>query len=184
VIALAVIGGFFLVAVSFAIAIPTFLAAKQRAASDGSAWFQGGVPYSWSPTTIDNDEANTTLDAAWQTPGPTVDGFYPCVFVLQVNEPAGANLTAGEWLASVATTASAAGWPSQDISLSNGAPALSVRIPWAIGKSRLSSKIPISEYRIYVAQGGEFYEIGFMTPAGNFASEQPSAAEVMDNFAG
>jgi hypothetical protein len=113
-----------------------------------------------------------------------VDGFYPCVFVLQLSGAAGANQTTGEWLANVASAAAATGWPTQYITLSNGAQALSVRIPWGLGKSRLSSKVPISEYRIYVAQGGEFYEVGFMTQAGKYASEQPSVATVMVNFAG
>ena len=86
-----------LAAVMFAVAIPTFLSTTR--ASSGATWFNGGVPSDWVPTTVNELASNEVLEAAWRTPGPTVDAFFPCVFVVRVDMTGSSNVSTGAWFA-------------------------------------------------------------------------------------
>jgi hypothetical protein len=170
------------VLVIFAVAIPTFLSTT-RAAS-GTAWFNGGVPSDWVPATVDGLASNEVLEAAWRTPGPTIDGFVPCAYVVQVEVTGSSDVSTDAWFAGLASEAASRGWQSQQVVLSDGAPALSVYIAWGTGDDHSASNVPISEYALYARLGTGFYRVTFMTSVQNYASEIAGVRTVVDQFNG
>jgi hypothetical protein len=200
---LGVLGSLLLVSLLIAVAIPIFVTARTGPGSGASSlgtgtgglgsgglpsatsgWFQGGIPASWVPTTVNNDAVNSVLEGAWQTPGPTVDGFYPCVYLVQLSQSANPGLSTGGWLGMQDSLAESRGWLARDIVLADGAPALSVYISWGLGTDQSSKHVAISEYRIYATRGDDPYLIVFMTEVDSYASEQPRVSAVMDKFVG
>jgi hypothetical protein len=180
VIALSVGGALLFVAALFALAVPTFRTLTRDAS--GASLFDGGVPSSWAPWTVSDLRSDELLEGAWKTPGPGVDGFYPCVYVVRFRLEGAAN--SANWFANLTAQASSRGWDAQTLLLSNGAHALSVYIPWTIGRDRLSSDIPISEYLIYAVAGTSFYRVTFMTPVNGYTTEAPAVISVVDHFQG
>jgi hypothetical protein len=175
------VGGVLLVAaVLCALAIPTFLALSRDAS--GVSLFQGGVPSNWAPWTVSDLRTDELLEGAWKTPGPGVDGFYPCVYVVRFRGEEAAN--AASWFADLASQASSQGWDTRTILLPNGTQALSVYVPWSIGRDRFSSDIPISEYAVYAVAGTSFYRVTFMSPVNDYTAEAPSVIPVVDQFQG
>jgi hypothetical protein len=183
-IALVAMSALLVVAVLVAVAIPTFLSIKRGPVSDGTTWFERGVPSDWSPSDIGNLSGGSVLEAAWQTPGPVVSGFYPCVYVSQLQFARGATLNAGDWLASVAAAAHSEGWQVDRIGLADGAPALAAYMPSVTDNSRTSHNVAISMYRIFAQHGTGFYSVTFMTPVDNYATEQTAVSSVMSTFIG
>jgi len=180
-IAVAVVAAVLVVLVMFAVAIPTFLAARSVS---GAAWFNGGAPSGWVPTTVNGLASDEVLEAAWKTPGATVDGFYPCVYVVRVEMAGSAGVSTGTWFAGLASEAASRGWQSQQVVLSDGAPALSVYIAWGAGEDRTASNIPISEYELYARHGTGYYRVTFMTPVQGYTSEITGVQNEIDQFRG
>jgi len=167
-------------AVMFAIAIPTFLSTTRVAS--GATWFNGGVPSDWVPATVNGLASNEVLEAAWRTPGPTVDAFFPCVYVVRVDMTGSSNLSTGAWFGVLASEAASRGWQSKQITLADGAPALSIYVAWGTGEDRSASNVPISEYALYARQGTGFYRVTFMTSVQDYAWEEPAVTTVVDQF--
>jgi hypothetical protein len=155
VVPLVIGGALVLVLALFAVAVPTFLATERNDA--GRTWFQNGVPASWSPGNVKGLNANETLEAAWRTPGPTVEGFYPCVFVVQEQVQGWSALSTSNWFADLSSAATSDGWRAQQVTLADGAPALSVYAPWATGHDATYSDVSIGEYVLYAKKGADFY---------------------------
>jgi hypothetical protein len=180
VIALSVGGVLLVAAVLCALAVPTFLTLSRDAS--GASLFEGAVPSNWTPWTVSDLHTDELLEGAWRTPGPGVDGFYPCVYVVRFRAEEAAS-TAG-WFANLAAQASSQGWDAQTILLPDGAQAFSVYVPWSIGRDRFSSDIPISEYLVYAVAGTSFYRVTFMTPVNDYTAEAPAAISIVDRFQG
>ena len=83
-----------------------------------------------------------------------------------------------------ASEAASHGWQSNQITLANGAPALSIYVPWGTGEDRSASDVPISEYALYARQGTGFYRVTFMTSVQNYALEEPDVKTVVEQFKG
>jgi hypothetical protein len=177
----AVGGALFLILLLLAIAIPTFLSVER-----GRQWFTGGVPRAWAPATVNNMPRGATLEAAWRTPGPDIQGVFPCLAVIKFDNFSPSQFSISQWLEAIARRISARGEQSQDITLVNGAPALSVSQPGGGGfaDGQLAGPVTTSSYAIYAEHAGFFYVVEFVAPSGNFASEEPTVAEVMNNFIG
>jgi hypothetical protein len=180
VIALSVGGVLLVVAVLFALAVPTFRTLSRDAS--GASLFDGGVPSSWAPWTVSDLRTDELLEGAWKVPGPGVDGFYPCVYVVRFRAEEAASATS--WFANLAAQASSQGWDAQMVLLSNGAKALSVYVPWSIGRDRFSSDVPISEYAVYAVAGTSFYRVTFMSPVNGYSAEAPAVISIVDQFEG
>jgi len=183
-IALLIIGPVLLVALLVGLALPTFRSLEARRDNAAAAWFQGGVPNNWAPTTVNDIPSTQALEAAWQTPGPVVDGFYPCVYIVQLLTTGGTSPTTVAWLESLAVTAMADGWRPSYIYLADGAPALAVYVPSTTGQDRSDKNVPLSNYLVYARQGSGFYRVSFMTEVSGYTAELPAVSPVMDRFAG
>jgi hypothetical protein len=113
VIGLSVGGVLLMVAVLFAVAIPTFRTLNRDAS--GASLFQAGVPSNWAPWTVNDLRSDELLEGAWKIPGQGVDGFYPCVYVVRFRGEEAA--TTASWFADLAAQASSQGWDTRTIVL-------------------------------------------------------------------
>jgi hypothetical protein len=180
---LLIIGPVLLVALLVGVALPTVRSLRARQDAAAATWFQGGVPANWAPTTVNDIPSTQTLEAAWQTPGPVVEGFYPCVYIVQLLTTGGTSPTTEAWLASLAATATTNGWRPNYIYLADGALALAVYVPWTTGQDRSDKDVPLSTYVVYARRGTGFYRVSFMTAVSGYTAELPAVSPVMDRFA-
>lgn len=179
VIVVSVVGALVAGFVVLAILIPTFISVQR-----GTQWFAGGVPDNWSPAAITNLPPGAALQAAWRSPGPDVDGIFPCVAVFKYDNVSPRQLSLSQWLGSIVSAARAHQAAAQRIVLSDGAPAVSVVETTGAGfdNGQLAGQVPTSLYAIYAAHAGHFYTIEFIADSSYFSSEQPDVATVMANF--
>jgi hypothetical protein len=168
------------VALLFALAVPTVRTLTRDASA--ASLFEGGVPSSWAPWTVSDLRSDELLEGAWRTPGPGADGFYPCVYVVRFRVQEAAS--AATWFANISAEASSQGWDAEAVLLPGGSQALSLYVPWSIGRDRISSDIPVSEYVVYAVVGTSFYRVTFMTPVNNYTAEAPAVISVVDQFQG
>jgi hypothetical protein len=175
-----VLGGILILGVMLAIAIPTFLSVQR-----GTAWFKNGVPDTWAPATISNLPAGTDVVAAWRTPGPDVDGVFPCVAVIEFTGLNTSTMSLGQWLESVSTQAQAGGLRPQDVTLTDGSQAIAVQAQDSgFDNAQLAGPATTSSYAIYAQHGDHYYLVEFVADAGNFPSEKREIAPVLANFIG
>ncbi|HET9059891.1 MAG TPA: hypothetical protein VFN61_08210 [Acidimicrobiales bacterium] len=173
------VGGILVTAVLVGVVMP----AINRQAPSGVSLFAGGVPSEWGPARV-NVASDTVLVSAWETPGASVNGFFPCVFVVRYKVRPGVLPSAPEWFAQISALASQHGRTATHVVLDNGAPAMSEYLPFAQGTNVYGAAVQIGAYEIYAKHGTGFYRVEFMATEPEFSVEEPSVARVMMSFEG
>lgn len=158
-------------------------ATGRSAGGSGTAWFRGGVPRSWQPTTV-QDQSGGAPKAAWRTPGPVRDGFYPVVFVTQESTSLSKHLGTEQWLGLLAQDATRNGWQPKDIDLADGAPALAVYVPHLMATGPEGGDVPVRLYCLYATKGNLFYRVTFMDEEGDYTQDQALVVPVLAKFRG
>ncbi len=149
-----------------------------------ATWFAGGVPVTWQATGAVKVGGGLVLEAAWRTPGPVADGFFPCVYIVRLTQPAAEGISTRQWLLEEAAAAAAVGWPAHRQQLDDGSPALVVEVPASIGSDPLSSHVTISAFRVYARRGSGYYRLTFMASFKDYPAEEPQVAPVLGRFRG
>ena len=178
VLVIASVGGgvLFMAAILAAVAIPTFLTVK--AASAGTAWFNGGVP-GWPTVTVPgmNSTSSGTVVETWEVQGANFSGPGPYMAVVRLSRQLPVGEKATQYLSNVSQRLESDGDDADLTALTNGSPA----VQWTkVDGSGAGS----SDYYLYAKDGSSVYFVYLVATTQDFRQALDIAKPVMFNFKG
>jgi hypothetical protein len=169
------VGVLFMAAILAAVAIPTFLSVK--AASSGTAWFNGGVAGWPTVKATGLDFTGGTIVESWQVQGANFKGPGPYMAVVRISRKVPAGETAKQYFLSLAQGLDSDGDDADVTVLSNGSPA----VEWAKADGFDAGS---SDFYIYANDGSSLYMVYLEASTQDFSKALDIAKPVMLNFKG
>ncbi len=171
-----VVGVLFMAAILAAVAIPTFLTVK--AASAGTAWFNGGVP-GWPTVTVPgmNSTSSGAVVETWEVQGADFSGPGPYMAVVRLSRQLPVGEKAAQYLSNVAQQLESDGDDADLTVLSNGSPAVQWTKVDGFG-------VGSSDYYLYAKDGSNLYFVYLVASTQDFQKALDIAKPVMFNFKG
>jgi hypothetical protein len=171
----AVVGVLFMAAILAAVAIPTFLTVK--AASSGTAWFNGGVA-GWPTVRVTGlNFSGGTVVETWQVQGANFRGPGPYMAVIRISRQLPAGETPRRYFSDVAQQLESDGDEADLTALSNGSPA----VEWT---KAVGFGVGSSDYYLYTNDGSNLYMVSLEASTRDFLKALDIAKPVMFNFKG
>jgi hypothetical protein len=175
IVAAAGAGALLMLAILAAVAIPTFLSVK--AASSGTAWFNGGVAGWPSVNATDLNFSDGKVVGTWKVQGASFRGPGPYMAVIRTSGQLPSGETARQYFSAVAQQLQSDGDDADLTSLSNGSPAVEWTKPVGFGAGS-------SDYYLYANDGPSLYMVYLEASAQDFLKALDIAKPVMFNFKG